>query len=387
MNRLDTFLRALATFALLSACSGPASSDDGGSTPPDGGSTTDSGTGTDAGPPDAGPGTYADAIRAAHWVQLPHGPTVSGGAKQDDVFWLDGQRGFLASGPRAQVYATTDGGQTWSSILTNASAYFRAVLFTDDQHGFVGNIGAGLDSSISDANVIYQTDDGGSTWTPVTSITGPAPQGICNFTSVDADHLFGVGRANGPAHLLASSDGGASWTSTDLAPWLMMAIDAHFSSPTEGLVVGMNLDGHCAAIRTEDGGATFDEVFTSTTPGSLGWKIQFPSDSVGYIAVQDTTGGPGTFGRTHDGGATWEELPLPATGAYPAIGVGFITEEIGWMAPEDPSLPVYRTFDGGDTWEEDPDLQGPINRFRFIDANTAYAVGAAVWKLEVGFGG
>ena len=71
------------------------------------------------------------------------------------------------------------------------------------------------------------------------------------------------------------------------------------------------------------------------------------------------------------------------TAGYSAIGVGFITEDIGWMAAEDATLPVYRTFDGGQTWEVDPALKSPINRFRFVDAHTAYAVGAAVWKLVV----
>ena len=41
------------------------------------------------------------------------------------------------------------------------------------------------------------------------------------------------------------------------------------------------------------------------------------------------------------------------------------------------------THDGGDSWVEEPNLKGPINRFRFVDANTAYAVGADVWKLDV----
>jgi len=69
--------------------------------------------------------------------------------------------------------------------------------------------------------------------------------------------------------------------------------------------------------------------------------------------------------------------------AYPAIGVGFITPDVGWMSAEDPSLPSYRTLDGGMTWQEDATLKSPINRFRFVDKKTAYAVGANGWKLVV----
>jgi photosystem II stability/assembly factor-like uncharacterized protein len=163
-------------------------------------------------------------------------------------------------------------------------------------------------------------------------------------------------------------------------------------SPTEGIVAGMSKVGaKCSIERTTDGGATFTNVFKSTTPSTLCWKLHFPSDKVGYVAVQDTTGGPDTFGKTTDGGLTWQELPLPPTAkpksAYSAIGVGFITENIGWMSAEDTDLPVFRTVDGGATWEEEPVLKSPINRFRFVDKNTAYAIGANGWKLEVAWNG
>jgi hypothetical protein len=63
--------------------------------------------------------------------------------------------------------------------------------------------------------------------------------------------------------------------------------------------------------------------------------------------------------------------------------VGFITDNVGWVSPEDASLPTYVTADGGQSWKVDPALKSPINRFRFVDTNTAYAVGASVWKLTI----
>ena len=162
---------------------------------------------------------------------------------------------------------------------------------------------------------------------------------------------------------------------------------ARFKNPA-GVVVGMGTGtGVCTVLRTTDGGKSFSKVFESTTKSSLCWKVHYPSDKVGYVAVQDTTSGPATFAKTTDGGATWVEKPLPvqasAKGAFPAIGIGFIDERIGWVAPEDSKLPVYRTKDGGETWEVDPTLKAPINRFRFLDKNTGYAIGANVWKLTV----
>jgi len=332
---------------------------------------------------------YEQAVLAAEWTKLTTGPSVGGGAKQDDIFFLDAMTGYTASGPDYAIWETTNGGTSWTSVFNKTGTYFRSIAFLDAQHGFAGNLGAGLTPQITDTNVLYGTANGGSTWSAVTTITGPAASGICNLTIIDSTHLVAVGRTNGPANMLVSSDAGATWTSLDLSAQFSMLIDARFTSPTDGILVGMNQSSVCSVFQTTDGGQTLNQVFASTTPNSLCWKISFSSDLVGYLAIQDTTVGPPTFAKTMDGGTTWTELPLPAQGsaktAYPAIGIGFITDNVGWVSPDDPTLPTYRTSDGGNTWTVDPTLQSPINRFRFVDMNTAYAIGAAVWKLSITF--
>ena len=350
--------------------------------------------------PDAGTGgspgvdasaAYDQAVTAAVWAELANGPKVTGGAKQDDIWFTSATRGFAVSGPASAIYKTEDGGSTWTTLLTHPGTYFRSILFVDDNHGFASNLGPSPESGITDTNILYETKDGGATWAPVTSITGPMPTGICNQTKVDAQHLVAVGRVGGPAFLMTSSDSGATWASKDLSSQFQMLIDARFTSPTEGILVGGSAANPmaCTIVHTSDGGQTFDTVFTSKTHDSLCWKISFPSDQVGYVSVQDTDTGTPTFAKTTDGGKTWSEKPLPMNtkGPYPGIGMGFITEEIGWVSPDDPTLPTYRTLDGGETWTADAALKSPINRFRFVDPTTSYAIGAAVWKLTVASGG
>ena len=242
-------------------------------------------------------------------------------------------------------------------------------------------------TGITDTNVLYETKDGGGTWAPVpaAAITGPMPSGICNQTKIDATHLVAVGRVNGPTHFMSSSDAGATWTSVDLSDKLSMLIDTRFTTPTDGIVIGGNNDSpmKCTVLHTSDGGATWTSMFTSKVRGSLCWKLSFPSENVGYASVQDFAAGPATFLKTTDGGKTWTEKPLGPTTAYGGIGMGFITENIGWVSSENVKQPTYRTTDGGETWAPDEALKSPINRFRFVDKNTAYAVGGSVWKLTI----
>lgn len=329
-------------------------------------------------------GACRASVLASGWVELENAPKLTGGGKQDDVFFLDTEHGFAVSGEASAVYETKDGGATWATILEQPGSYFRSVVFTSPEHGFVGNLGA-MGGGLTDTNVMYETLDGGATWAPVTNITGPAPKGICNFDRIDDQHLVAVGRVSGPSVLLKTDDGGSTWTSHDLSKRLSMLIDAHFTSPTEGVVVGGSylLPMACTVLRTTDGGESWERVFVSETNNSLCWKVNFPSPKVGYVAVQDAGSGDPTFAKTTDGGATWEELPLPGGVPFSGIGVGFVTDDIGWLAAEDSKLPVYRTVDGGKTWDEDPSIKAPINRFRFVDRYTGYASGGSFWKLTL----
>lgn len=332
---------------------------------------------------------YEQAVLASTWKKLAGAPSHTDGSKMDDVFFTSPMVGYAADGPGGQISKTVDGGTTWSSVFKHAGTFFRSVAFLDDVHGFAGNLGAGLTGSITDATVLYETKDAGATWNPVTSITGSKPAGICNLTTIDATNIVAVGRANGPAHVMISSDAGASWTASDLGKQMSMIIDARFTSPSEGIIIGMGAGAEtvCTILKTKDAGKTYAKVFTSKTANSLCWKLSFPSANVGYVAVQDAADGPPTFAKTTDGGTTWVESKLPvkttSAGGFPAIGIGFVTEKVGWVSPEDASLPTYRTSDGGETWTVDAALKSPINRFRFVDKNTAYAIGGAIWKLQI----
>jgi photosystem II stability/assembly factor-like uncharacterized protein len=392
--------RAVSPLVFLAACS--SSSSNSTSTPVEGGVASDANVTVDASAMSADASTeasaYEQAAESATWQAVANAPTAPAGAKMDDIYFPSAMVGYAVSGAASSIYKTIDGGVTWAVSFNNPGTYFRSLDFIDENHGFASNLGAGLSDSITDTNVLYETINGGTTWTPVTAITGTLPSGICNQFQIDATHLVAVGRVMGPAYIMMSSDGGASWTSTSLNDQLSMLIDARFTSPTDGIVIGStpgDLSGgdppfYCTILHTGDGGSTWDTVFTSKTEDSLCWKMSFPSSNVGYVSVQDAGGaGPPSFVKTNDGGKTWAEKPLPTnkSGFYPGIGIGFLTETIGWVSADytstDAPEPTYRTIDGGETWTVDATLKSPINRFRFLSPTSAVAIGGTIWKLDI----
>ena len=85
---------------------------------------------------------------------------------------------------------------------------------------------------------------------------------------------------------------------------LAMLIDARFTTPMDGIVIGGTAGANlnCTVLATHDGGSTWQTAFTSATANTICWKISFPSAQVGYASVQDASGGPPTFIKTADGG-------------------------------------------------------------------------------------
>jgi photosystem II stability/assembly factor-like uncharacterized protein len=345
--------------------------------------TPDSGMPPDAGaPPDAGSMPDAGMPVFGTWTQLMNAPSIAG--KQDDVYFIDENQGWSVNG-QGRIFKTTDSGATWTKVLDQPGTYFRAVVFFDAMRGFASNIGTGYYPNVTDSTPLYLTTNGGTSWSPVTTFNGPTPAGICNFSRVDDQHVIATGRVGGPSFVMTSADQGATWTSTDVSSKIAMLVDSHFSTPQVGLITGgsaIDATSQCLVLRTEDGGATWTEVFRSPGKNKMCWKLSFPSDLIGYASVQTFGSQTSTFLKTFDGGKTWLELGLTG-GNYASLGIGFITETTGWIGGEAMGKPAYRTDDGGLTWTPDNSLGPYINRFRFIGTKAGYAIGASIFKLGI----
>ncbi len=320
---------------------------------------------------------FAREVKPAAWAKLPTEPYPG---KQDDIVFVDRQTGWYGNG-KGRLYATRDGGDSWTKLLDRPGTFIRALGFIDAQVGILGNIGPGSFPGVTDTTPLYRTTDGGSTWTPVTQIEGPTPKGVCAIdvlrqpfvNSGVLDHRVTIragGRVGGPAHLLTSTDLGRSWISRDMAPLTAMILDVHFVTERMGFIAGASdADvevSNAIVLKTVDGGTSWRRVYQSKRPFEITWKLSFPSRRVGYVTVQnynpDEAVAARVVAKTTDGGETWTELPLATDHKLQELGIGFVDERRGWVGG---STGGYETRDGGRSWTS-VDIGRAVNKLRIV---------------------
>ena len=329
------------------------------------------------------------------WTALATDPYPG---KQDDIFFVTPALGFYGNGA-GRIFRTKDGGATWEKVFEQKGTFVRCLAFADEKHGVMGNIGPGYFPGVTDEIPIYRTEDGGTTWTPVTAIEGAPVVGLCAFDIVEVpfinagvlDHrprIVGVGRVGGPAAYIWSDDLGKSWKQGKIPAPGAMAFDVKFLDEKRGFIAAAShadvAQANALILATEDGGATWTEVYRSTRPFETTWKLSFPTASVGYCTVQsynpDPTASQRFVAKTTDGGKTWAEIPLVDDHKVREFGIAFVDEDLGWVG----AMPHgFGTTDGGKTWEA-VDFGNAVNKIRLIrdnDGVTGYAIGVEIHKL------
>jgi photosystem II stability/assembly factor-like uncharacterized protein len=311
--------------------------------------------------------------------------------KRDDIVFTDALTGYYGTG-KGKLYRTQDGGQTWHLIWSKPGMFIRSLGFIDAKHGFLGNLGAGL-ASITDSTPLYETKDGGVTW-EAAKIGSAAVPGICSIDILksrsihegdvaDRYYIHAAGRANGPAKLLRSEDGGSTWTLIDLSDRAGMVLDVKFFDPNVGFVFagtsGDLAQSNALILKTGDGGRTWRQVYRSTRLNEIIWKAAFANAMVGYATVQNDD--PQNFQqrivKTVDGGEHWFELPLVTSKGAEELGIGFISPEQGWVGT---SVGGFETNDGGKSWTPSS-LAPKANRIRIRatdGTSMVYAIGSEV---------
>jgi len=330
----------------------------------------------------------AAPVSAREWRTLP---TEGYPKKRDDLIFLDAKTAFYGTG-KGNLYRTDDGGQTWRLAWSHPGTFIRSLNFVDAKHGFLGNLGAGL-AGITDTVPLYETKDGGLSWTPA-QISDIAIPGVCSIDVLKTRsihegevagrvYIHAAGRANGPAKLLRSENGGQSWTLIDLSDRAGMILDVKFLDPNTGFVFAASngdvAQSYALILKTHDGGRTWREVYRSRRLGELTWKASFPTTSVGYVTIQngDPANSQQRVAKTVDGGEHWIEISLVTKKDVEELGIGFLDPLHGWAGTTGGS---FETRNGGKTWTPST-LSRSANRIRTHAADgtpMTYAIGTEV---------
>lgn len=212
---------------------------------------------------------YYTANGGAKWTKLPTPSNTRG------LRFFSPQEGWavvLVPGGY-QVRRTTDGGRTWTTRLTAASAagVGGAVYGASNRDLWVLLYGGSGMSQTSYS--LFHTTDGGASWKQIVSKPtaggGPAPGPV-----------FKAGKLPGPAGRPADM--------------------ATPDSRSAYLLTGSGAMDDLSLGRTLNGGKSW--LNTTAVPGFEG-KLSFPAAKSGWLAVT-SLGGSAVY-ATRDGGATW----------------------------------------------------------------------------------
>ncbi len=350
------------------------------------------------------------SAQTPEWSQFPSQPGSTD--RSDDIFFISETVGWAIKRGAAgnYIYKTTDGGESWITQFNqpSASTHFRALGFVNDTRGWVGNLGQGSFSSASDTTPLYETFDGGTTWTAVPGLPSNII-GICAIHVLDNNTIFAGGRVRGPGdgndpsnftNLLKSTDQGATWQvinvndgSVGAGQGLNGIMDVYFHDANNGFLIGMEDVPYTSGggtyrgriIRTTDGGATWSPVVTSDVTGTYFWKISFPSPGIGYASLQQNNAySTVIYYKSTDGGLSWvrDDIPLSSLSPQPSSffvqGIGCVDDNTCWIGGSGNTSTNYiETTDGGNTWTNVTysDTRR-MNKFRFLNSNFGVSCGA-----------
>lgn len=292
-------------------------------------------------------------------------PDVTETGYSVDWFVLDNENVWIQQADFANYpfagfqYHTSDGGINWNKVDVPFSG--AHISFLDSKNGWaLADLGVGAGSN---AVAVYQTTDGGATWTQKfindpnhPNASESLPLGGLKYglapLNMQTAWIFGVVYAPGTPYIFRTDDGGATWSSVTL-PLPTGSENAEVGieqmSVVSANVVFIKLralsdSSNLVIYVSNDGGDTWS-LTPTMIPG--GGDADFLSDGEMILYNREQ------FYVTHDAARTWSIIPPDIKFGESFSSMDFVDPSYGYVLTQDPTTnqrSLYRTEDGGITW-------------------------------------
>lgn len=282
--------------------------------------------------------------------------TMPGVSSVLNGFFPDSNKGWILT-PEG-LYRTVEAGSRWMHYEVPFTGGY--IQFLDDLNGFVLS---GEPSGMQKHAVsLYQTSDGGATWTLKYANDPSVPNNTLPFSGHKLGMAFrdpstgwvgGDYPTPGFVYLYKTTDSGVTWSQQSLPlpagyESAYVTIESpRFFGPNDAILpvwLGTNTGRVLVTYESHNGGATW-----ALTAGSIlqGKNTDFISGRDGF--AWDTNG---FFHVTRDAGWSWSQTTPNVNFGDDVLALDFVSETAGWIAQNavNGSTPLYRTTDGGNTW-------------------------------------
>ena len=247
-----------------------------------------------------------------------------------DLHAIDANQAWLMAagiGAKSGIFQTVDGGLSWTQVFTNkdTAAFYDCMAFWDNSHAF-----AFSDAVNSRTPIAYTAN--GADWSVFTVPAldgegGFAASGGCAQTSPAGDAWIATGSAATP-RVRHSADRGRTWTDAVLPLASGSGAGATavaFRDARHGIAVGGVIAGSATgprAARTIDGGRTWS-VITDPSFSGAAYGVAYTTVRGKFVVVAV---GPGGASYSVNDGDTWTLLD-----SAPYWSVGFGRRGRGWL--------------------------------------------------------
>lgn len=272
-----------------------------------------------------------------------------------------------------RLFRTRDGGATWTALPSPDFAA-NGVFFLDARHGWIdsGSPMTGLGN-----DTLYATTDGGQTWSLAGALPQSAPMGwvygVGNYHVTFSSPLRGWYLGNN--ELFTTADGGHSWRLVEMPPPNIPVVNQVTATPSQPVISGADgilpvawrisggpdnaTPNQLFFYVTQDGGATWgDPRFAPTGFAPVGdiLAITVLDSQHVWLTSQSESGGDNVqaapaVARSVNGALTWvvyrNHVPRILQMTFSDAVHGFALDVTGQYNVNG----ILSTSDGGATWQ------------------------------------